>query len=170
MTHNVHARLDVKARKSVSSFASPKWFFDLPSIDDIPEVLFRQMRSCQTAANEFLRHFWTSISPPMTDGPILNSSTSAQRATKAAKMVGYLSKTHEKVAALLQTAQQQGIDPTRVQVVRVYAPAKQSFLLNLWIRLCNLYSTQSIVLSAFIAIKRPLHRAHDRKQEVWLRY
>ncbi|KAF9060658.1 hypothetical protein BDP27DRAFT_1339317 [Rhodocollybia butyracea] len=99
MTQNVHARLDVKARKN-----------------DIPEVLFRQMRSCQTAANEFLRHFWTSISPPMTDGPILNSSTPAQRATKAAKMVGYLSKTHEKVAAIVQTAQQQGIDPTRVQV------------------------------------------------------
>ncbi|KAJ3840282.1 hypothetical protein F5878DRAFT_78291 [Lentinula raphanica] len=99
MTQNVHARMDVKVRKN-----------------DIPESFFRQMRSCQTAANEFLRHFWTSTCPPMTDGQTLNLSTPAQRATKAAKMIGYLSKTHEKVAALMQTAQQQGVDPSRVEV------------------------------------------------------
>jgi len=99
MTQNVHARLDVKARKN-----------------EIPEGLFRQMRSCQTAANEFLRHFWTSTSPPMSDGPTLTLITPAQRATKAAKMIGYLSKTHEKVAALKQTAQQHGVDPSRVEV------------------------------------------------------
>ncbi|KAJ4477000.1 hypothetical protein C8J55DRAFT_476242 [Lentinula edodes] len=99
MTQNVHARLDVKVRKH-----------------DIPESLFRQMRSCQTAANEFLRHFWTSTCPPMTDGQSPSLSTPAQRAAKAAKMIGYLSKTPEKIAALVQTAQQQGIDPSRVEV------------------------------------------------------
>ncbi|KAJ3869775.1 hypothetical protein EV359DRAFT_29224 [Lentinula novae-zelandiae] len=99
MTQNVHARLDVKVRKH-----------------DIPEGLFRQMRSCQTAANEFLRHFWTSTCPPMTDGQSPSLSTPAQRAAKAAKMIGYLSKTPEKIAALVQTAQQQGIDPSRVEV------------------------------------------------------
>ncbi|KAJ4483237.1 hypothetical protein J3R30DRAFT_3285435 [Lentinula aciculospora] len=99
MTQNVHARLDVKARKT-----------------DLPEGLFRQMRSCQTAANEFLRQFWTSACPPTSDGQILNLSTPAQRTTKATKMIAYLSKTHEKVAALVQTAQQQGIDPSRVEV------------------------------------------------------
>ncbi|KAJ3989899.1 hypothetical protein F5890DRAFT_1570117 [Lentinula detonsa] len=99
MTQNVHARLDVKARKN-----------------DIPESLFKQMRSCQTAANEFLRHFWTSTCPPMTDGPTLSLSTPAQRAVKAAKMIGYLSQTHEKVAALIQSAQQQGIDASRVEI------------------------------------------------------
>ncbi|KAJ3803283.1 hypothetical protein GGU11DRAFT_812931 [Lentinula aff. detonsa] len=99
MTQNVHARLDVKARKN-----------------DIPESLFKQMRSCQTAANEFLRHFWTSTCPPMTDGPTLSLSTPAQRAVKAAKMIGYLSQTHEKVAALIQSAQQQGVDASRVEV------------------------------------------------------
>ncbi|KAJ3910316.1 hypothetical protein F5879DRAFT_1058559 [Lentinula edodes] len=99
MTQNVHARLDVKVRKH-----------------DIPEGLFRQMRSCQTAANEFLRHFWTSTCPPMTDRQSSSLSTPAQRAAKAAKMIGYLSKTPEKIAALVQTAQQQGIDPSRVEV------------------------------------------------------
>ncbi|KIK67231.1 hypothetical protein GYMLUDRAFT_1019663 [Collybiopsis luxurians FD-317 M1] len=99
MTQNVHARLDVQSRKN-----------------DIPESLFGQMRSCQTAANEFLRQFWASICPPMTDGPTLSLSTPAQRATKAAKMVGYLSKTHTKVAALVQSAHQQGVDPSRVEV------------------------------------------------------
>lgn len=52
----------------------------------------------------------------MSDGPTLTLITPAQRATKAAKMIGYLSKTHEKVAALKQTAQQHGVDPSRVEV------------------------------------------------------
>lgn len=53
----------------------------------------------------------------MTDGQSPSLSTPAQRAAKAAKMIGYLSKTPEKIAALVQTAQQQGIDPSRVEVV-----------------------------------------------------
>jgi transcription initiation factor TFIIH subunit 1 len=87
-------------------------------VDDIPEPLFKQIKSCQTAANEFLRHFWLSACPPTADGPTtLTLSTPAQRATKAAKMVEFLAKTYEKVEGLKLTAQQQGIDPARVQVV-----------------------------------------------------
>ncbi|KAK7472733.1 RNA polymerase II transcription factor B subunit 1 [Stygiomarasmius scandens] len=97
MTQNVAARLDVKSKRN-----------------DIPEALFRQMRTCQTAANEFLRQFWTATYPPITDGPSL--TTPAQRAAKASKMIGYLSKTPEKVAAIVQTAKQQGVDPGRVEV------------------------------------------------------
>ncbi|KAF8829097.1 hypothetical protein HHX47_DHR3000893 [Lentinula edodes] len=115
MTQNVHARLDVKVRKRMSVSTSLFLCSTQPP-DDIPEGLFRQMRSCQTAANEFLRHFWTSTCPPMTDRQSSSLSTPAQRAAKAAKMIGYLSKTPEKIAALVQTAQQQGIDPSRVEV------------------------------------------------------
>ncbi|KAH9839475.1 uncharacterized protein C8Q71DRAFT_703931 [Rhodofomes roseus] len=99
MTKNVSARLEVKMRKH-----------------DIPEGLFRQLTTCQTAANEFLRQFWLSIYPPVAEGQILSTATPAQKAAKAAKMVAYLSRTHEKVDALVSAARQEGIDPARVQV------------------------------------------------------
>lgn len=100
MTQNVVARLEVTKRKS-----------------ELPENLFRQMTTCQTAANEFLRQFWLAIYPPPLELPTASSSTPAQKAAKAAKMAGYLEKTHEKVDALVRTAQREGFDQTRVQVV-----------------------------------------------------
>ncbi|RPD74247.1 hypothetical protein L226DRAFT_86975 [Lentinus tigrinus ALCF2SS1-7] len=42
--------------------------------------------------------------------------TPAQKAAKAAKMIRYLSKTHEKVEALVSVTHQGGVDPARVQV------------------------------------------------------
>ncbi|KAI8993080.1 hypothetical protein BD414DRAFT_483241, partial [Trametes punicea] len=99
MTQNVASRLDVKMRKH-----------------DIPDGFFRQLTTCQTAANEFLRQFWLAIYPPPTESLTLSTATPAQKAAKAAKMIGYLSKTHEKVDALVQAAQQAGVDPARVKV------------------------------------------------------
>ncbi|PCH43612.1 hypothetical protein WOLCODRAFT_122269 [Wolfiporia cocos MD-104 SS10] len=99
MTQNVAARLEVKMKKH-----------------DIPDGLFRQMTTCQTAANEFLRQFWLSIYPPILEGQTASTATPAQKAAKAAKMIGYLSNTHEKVDALLHTARAEGVDFARVQV------------------------------------------------------
>ncbi|GBE80685.1 hypothetical protein SCP_0304040 [Sparassis crispa] len=99
MTQNVSARLEVKMKKH-----------------DLPEGIFRQMTTCQTAANEFLRQFWLSIYPPLVEVQTLSMSTPVQKAAKAAKMVGYLGKTHEKVDALVRAAQAEGVDPTRVRV------------------------------------------------------
>ncbi|KAI0768370.1 hypothetical protein BC629DRAFT_1535963 [Irpex lacteus] len=98
MTQNVAARLDVKLRNH-----------------DIPESLFRQMRTCQTAANEFLRQFWLAIYPPPADTQILSASTPAQKAQKATKMIGYLERTPEKVEAIVIAARKEGFDPVRVQ-------------------------------------------------------
>ncbi|KAJ3550103.1 hypothetical protein NM688_g5109 [Phlebia brevispora] len=98
MTQNVHARLDVKMRKN-----------------DIPEGLFQQMTTCQTAANEFLRQFWLTIYPPPADAQLALATSAAQKAAKAAKMIGYLERTHEKVDALVHTARQNNVDPARVQ-------------------------------------------------------
>ncbi|KAF9010536.1 hypothetical protein BDQ17DRAFT_1387769 [Cyathus striatus] len=98
MTQNVAARLDVRSRKN-----------------DIPDGLFRQMTTCQTAANEFLRQFWSATYPPPSELQTTSAPTPQQRAAKAAKMIGYVTKTHEKVQALVQTAQMHGIDPTRVE-------------------------------------------------------
>ncbi|KAI9572264.1 hypothetical protein HD554DRAFT_2320529 [Boletus coccyginus] len=98
MTQNVAARLDTKANKS-----------------DFPLGLFRQLTTCQTAANEFLRRFWTSIYLPPADLPT-PTSTAAQRSAKAAKMAGYLGKTHEKVDALVRAAVLEGVEGNRVVV------------------------------------------------------
>lgn len=94
------------------SFASPysSW------IAEFPAGLFRQLRTCQTAANEFLRQFWTSIYPPPSDLPT-PGATAAQRSAKAAKMAGYLGKTHEKVDALVRAAVLEGVEGNRVAVV-----------------------------------------------------
>ncbi|KAI0063716.1 hypothetical protein BV25DRAFT_1936361 [Artomyces pyxidatus] len=100
MTANVAARLDVNKRKN-----------------DIPEDIFRQMRTCQTAANEFLRQFWSSIYPPATDLQTLATpATPQQKAAKATRMVGYLSKTPEKVNAIVIAAHAAGVDRQKVEI------------------------------------------------------
>lgn len=80
------------------------------------------MTTCQTAANEFLRQFWSATYPPPVDSQsVLSVATPAQRAAKAAKMIGYLAKTPEKVEALVRMAQQHGLDGSRVETVRIVA-------------------------------------------------
>ena len=78
------------------------------------------MTTCQTAANEFLRQFWLANYPPPVETQISPSITAAQRADKAAKMIGYITKTAEKVQALVDVAQYSGIDPIRVKNVSKY--------------------------------------------------
>ncbi|KAJ7859719.1 hypothetical protein B0H13DRAFT_1126163 [Mycena leptocephala] len=99
MTKNVAARLDVKSRKN-----------------DIPDALFRQMTICQTATNEFLRQFWSSMYPPAAEVQVVAVATPAQRTAKAAKMIGYLSKTQEKVDALVYMGPQHNVDPARIEI------------------------------------------------------
>ncbi|KAG6831678.1 hypothetical protein H0H92_008321 [Tricholoma furcatifolium] len=98
MTQNVSGRLQVRSRKN-----------------DIPDGLLRQMTTCQTAANEFLRQFWSAMYPPSTELQTAAVATPAQRAAKAAKMIGYLSKTKEKVDALINVARTHGVDPVKVE-------------------------------------------------------
>lgn len=99
MTKNVNARIDMKTRKN-----------------DIPPEIFSQMTTCQTAANEFLRQFWLAIYPPASDSQTPSIATPAQKMAKAAKMAGYLGKTHEKVDAIVLAAKKEGVSPARVQV------------------------------------------------------
>lgn len=97
MTQNVTARLDTKTRKN-----------------GLPAALFRQLTTCQTAANEFLRQLWGATCPPPIDTPFAPSP--AQRSAKAAKMARYLTGTREKVDALVRVAQVEGADGTAVEV------------------------------------------------------
>lgn len=75
------------------------------------------MTSCQTAANEFLRQFWLATYPPGGEIQTVAMATPQQRAAKQAKMIGYISKTSERVTSLVQVAKQYGIDATRVEIV-----------------------------------------------------
>ena len=76
------------------------------------------MTTCQTAANEFLRQFWSSIYTPTSEGRSLAQSTPAQRQAKAKKMAGYLAKTPEKIDAIVRTARNRNVDVQKVEVVR----------------------------------------------------
>ncbi|KAH9058834.1 hypothetical protein EDB87DRAFT_1625613 [Lactarius vividus] len=98
MTENVATRLDAQKRKA-----------------DIPEEIFGQMRTCQTAANEFLRQFWSAIYPPIGETTLGGPTTLAQKTAKATRMAGYLTKTPEKVAAIVRAAEMAGVDRSRVQ-------------------------------------------------------
>jgi transcription initiation factor TFIIH subunit 1 len=122
MTQNVSARLEIKMKKSASYFSLYRLAI-LQTIysDDIPPELFSQMTTCQTAANEFLRQFWSCMYPPAAEQQALAPATPSQKAAKAAKMIGYLGKTPEKVDALIRTAQVEGIDATKVEIVRAFA-------------------------------------------------
>ncbi|KAF8635215.1 hypothetical protein AX17_003991 [Amanita inopinata Kibby_2008] len=100
MTQNVSARLDVRSRKS-----------------DIPDGLFKQMKMCQTATNEFLRQFWSCVYPPVAEMQNVTVATPAQRATKATKMIGHIAQTPEKIKLLMKTAEQHGVDPCRIETV-----------------------------------------------------
>ncbi|KAF9653830.1 hypothetical protein BDM02DRAFT_3086761 [Thelephora ganbajun] len=100
MTSNVKSRLEVKTKRK-----------------EIPENLMRQMSTCQTAANEFLRHYWHSIYPPPSQASLpLTETLKNQRAAKAAKMAGYLASTREKVEAIVKAAPYEKVDPRRVEL------------------------------------------------------
>lgn len=89
----------------------------------------RQMSTCQTAANEFLRHYWHSIYPPPSQASLpLTEVLKNQRAAKAAKMAGYLTSTHEKVEAIVRTASFEKVDPRRVELVRSGVPIQADVL------------------------------------------
>ena len=120
MTQNVAARLDVKLRMSKLPFQHLFFIAKFTvSVDDIPDQLYRQMTATQTAANEFLRQFWLAIYPPLSDLQVASVATPAQKAAKAAKMIGYLEQTNEKVKALVFLASQSSVDPIKIQTVRI---------------------------------------------------
>ncbi|KZT52260.1 hypothetical protein CALCODRAFT_525450 [Calocera cornea HHB12733] len=98
------------------------------ALPPIPAEFFRQMTTCQTAANEFLRQFWGAVLPPPPPPPPIYAGVGSgvsggerlglsnrERAQKAQKMAGYLARTGEKVDALVSAARGEGVDPERVR-------------------------------------------------------
>lgn len=74
------------------------------------------MTTCQTAANEFLRQYWSSTLPPAPELEGIATASKEDRAAKAAKMIGYLAKTYEKVQAIVMTARAHNVDSAKVEV------------------------------------------------------
>ncbi|WAR61746.1 hypothetical protein PtB15_12B436 [Puccinia triticina] len=98
--------------------------------NSMPKDFLDQMVSAYTTTNEFLRQFWTAILPnPIAVSPPMAMSTSAggstmskedeqkalmmmtkpaltaeQKALKAQRMIGFLSKTNDRIQGLIQTA------------------------------------------------------------------
>ena len=94
---------------------------DCAAAVEIPDALLRQMTTCQTAGNEFLRQFWSAVYPAASDLQTLAAAASpAHKAAKVDRMADYLSRTPAKVDSLVHMARQEGADPVRVQVVRPY--------------------------------------------------
>lgn len=84
----------------------------------IPEGLLRQMTSCQTSANEFLRHFWGAVLPPrQNDYSASAKATPSQKAAKAQKMITYLQKTQARVDLILKEARDGKQDVERIRYV-----------------------------------------------------
>jgi transcription initiation factor TFIIH subunit 1 len=133
MTQNVSNRLNMRSRKSTVFFQSSIRNNAHPCIciDDIPGEVFKQVIALQTAANEFLRQFWTAIYPPAVELKTVGASTPVIRQAKAAKMASYLSKFEEKVDGLAISASKQNIDGERVRVVNqlLFVPFAQVLML-----------------------------------------
>ncbi len=119
MTQNVAARIDASKRKA-----------------DIPEEIYRQMSTCHTAATEFHRQFWSAIYPPI--GETLGGPTTlAQKMAKATRMAAYLTKTPEKVAAIVRAAEMAGVDRARVQTVECICVGSRGRTDSNGRRVCN---------------------------------
>ncbi|PPQ99447.1 hypothetical protein CVT24_005254 [Panaeolus cyanescens] len=98
MTQNVMNRLNVRSQKN-----------------DIPPGVFKDMIACQTATDEFLRQFWSAVYPPLGDLQVASQATPAQRAAKAARMIGYISATPEKVQKLIRAGEMHGCPPKKIE-------------------------------------------------------
>jgi hypothetical protein len=81
--------------------------------DGLTDDLLRQMATCHTAANEFLRQFWLSKLAWQGETALRPE----QRNAKAIKMAGYLSTTHERVRSIMNDAKAAGVDAGAVEKV-----------------------------------------------------
>ena len=154
----------VKVRSSCC-FIRSVW----PSIssDDIPEDVLRQMTTCQTAANEFLRQFWSSIYVPTSEGRSLAPSTPAQRQAKAKKMAGYLAKTPEKIDAIIRTARNRNVDVQKVEIVCDIVSSLLIYLIS-GTRLWNQFWMLSIWLYSLIKLVMVVSQADEIR--IWCFY
>ncbi|GAA96985.1 uncharacterized protein L969DRAFT_90393 [Mixia osmundae IAM 14324] len=102
LMRNIRTRFQAKETKHSSAF---------------PEGLLREMVSCQAAANEFLRLYWSACLPARPDdiSPAA-SATPAQKAQKAQRMITYLGKTSDRIQVVLQSARDQRVDVELVKL------------------------------------------------------
>ena len=90
------------------------------------------MKLCEATTNEYLRHFWFAVYPPL-DSPTV--APVKERAAKAASMIQLLEATSENVTGLVQKAAGNNWDSAKVEQasatsIRVQATCKR-FSINI---------------------------------------
>ena len=79
---------------------------------DVSKDFLEKMRLCEATTNEYLRHFWLAVYPPL-DSPTV--APMKERAAKAASMVQLLEATPENVTGLVQKAAGNSWDSAKVE-------------------------------------------------------
>jgi hypothetical protein len=79
---------------------------------DVSKDFLEKMKLCEATTNEYLRHFWLAVYPPL-DSPTV--APVKERAAKAASMVQLLEATSENVTGLVQKAAGNNWDSAKVE-------------------------------------------------------
>ena len=79
---------------------------------DVSKDFLEKMRLCEATTNEYLRHFWLAVYPPL-DSPTV--APVKERAAKAASMVLLLEATSESVTGLVHKAAGNNWDSAKVE-------------------------------------------------------
>ena len=106
---------------------------------DVSKDFLEKMKLCEATTNEYLRHFWLAVYPPL-DSPTV--APVKERAAKAASMVPLLEATSENVTGLVQKAAGNNWDSAKVEQASptpVQTTCK-AFLLMWMLRPFNHYS------------------------------
>src|SRR5258708_39745000 len=113
MSKNVKARLAVKTTKCLSFDERGQAFgLMVVSTADVSKDFLEKMKLCEATTNEYLRHFWLAVYPPL-DSPTV--APVKERAAKAASMIQLLEATPENVTSLVQKAAGNSWDSAKVE-------------------------------------------------------
>jgi transcription initiation factor TFIIH subunit 1 len=108
-------------------------------LEPLDPALLDQMRSCHTAATEFLRQYWAALLPLPTGalGPATAPKVKggARDPDKAKKMADYLRSTERKIEAVVHTAGLISPDNGPTTAARVRAVSR--VMLGLWVFLAE---------------------------------
>jgi len=106
---------------------------------DVSKDFLEKMKLCEATTNEYLRHFWLAVYPPL-DSPTV--APVKERAAKAASMVQLLEATSENVTGLVQKAAGNNWDSAKVEQASSTSVQTtcRTFLLTWMFRHSNHYS------------------------------
>ena len=117
MSKNVKARLAVNTTKCLLFHERGQRIrLTVICIADVSKDFLEKMKLCEATTNEYLRHFWLAVYPPL-DSPTV--APVKERAGKAASMIQLLEATSENVTSLVQKAAGNSWDSAKVEQASV---------------------------------------------------